>query len=225
MKSVLGNALDTILGINEEIFEDSHKRKSSLYHQWFVFIQLIQFLFVFPGAAVFKVIHKQTIEPGAFTGSGYFKRTADGGSTLAHSCEAVMARLGLWPGLKATAVVADFHCDIRSAVLQLDEEVLVKILTEPRNALVRQYQRFFEMEGATLEFSQEALTAVATKAIALDTGARALRSVMEGLMLELMYELPESKIAGARYIVTKENVDVGRKLRLADILVEKKESA
>ncbi len=112
-----------------------------------------------------------------------------------------------------------------STLGQLDEEVLVKILTEPRNALVRQYQRFFEMEGATLEFSQEALTAVATKAIALDTGARALRSVMEGLMLELMYELPESKIAGARYIVTKENVDVGRKLRLADILVEKKESA
>jgi hypothetical protein len=75
VKPILGNALDAILGIKEEIFKDSHKRKSSLYHQWFVFIELIQFLFAFLGAAVFKVIHKQAIEPGTVTGSGYLKRT------------------------------------------------------------------------------------------------------------------------------------------------------
>ncbi|QDU64401.1 ATP-dependent Clp protease ATP-binding subunit ClpX [Planctomycetes bacterium Pan216] len=73
----------------------------------------------------------------------------------------------------------------------LGESALVRILTEPKNALVRQYQKFFEMEGAELEFAPEALKAVAEMAQERDTGARGLRSMIEDMMLELLYALPE----------------------------------
>ena len=72
----------------------------------------------------------------------------------------------------------------------LDEPALVQILTEPKNALVKQYQRLFEMEGVGLSFTEDALTAIAEKAIARKTGARGLRSIMEGILLDTMYELP-----------------------------------
>jgi ATP-dependent Clp protease ATP-binding subunit ClpX len=73
---------------------------------------------------------------------------------------------------------------------ELDEEALVAILTEPKNSLVKQYERLFEMDGVELELRDEALRAVARKAIARGTGARGLRSILEGAMLEIMYELP-----------------------------------
>lgn len=76
------------------------------------------------------------------------------------------------------------------ALHDLDEGALVRILTEPRNALVRQYQQLFAFEGVRLEFEPEALTAVARKAIARGTGARGLRSVLEGLLQRPMFELP-----------------------------------
>ena len=107
----------------------------------------------------------------------------------------------------------------------LDEEALVKILTEPKNALVKQYQRFFEIEGAGLEFTRGALEAIARKAMKLDTGARALRSVIESLMTDLMYDLPEGKAAGCKYVITQELIESGRKMRLDEALAEKKESA
>ncbi|GAB4231252.1 MAG: ATP-dependent Clp protease ATP-binding subunit ClpX [Methyloligellaceae bacterium] len=72
----------------------------------------------------------------------------------------------------------------------LDEDALVKILTEPKNALVKQYQRLFEMEDVKLTFSDEALSGIARKAIERKTGARGLRSIMEGILLETMFELP-----------------------------------
>ena len=70
-------------------------------------------------------------------------------------------------------------------------DTLVSILVEPPNALLKQYQKLFKLEGATLEFHPKALQAVAKKAAAEETGARALRSVMENLMLDLMFELPD----------------------------------
>ena len=85
----------------------------------------------------------------------------------------------------------------------LDEEAMVRILTEPRNALVRQYQRLFELESATLEFTAEALRTIAKRALDRDTGARALRSIVEELMLDLMYELPEQKDKGHYEITDK----------------------
>ena len=72
----------------------------------------------------------------------------------------------------------------------LDEEALVKILTEPKNALVKQYQRLFEMEDVGLTFSDDALSSIATAAVARKTGARGLRSIMENILLDTMYELP-----------------------------------
>ena len=88
----------------------------------------------------------------------------------------------------------------------LDEEALVRILTEPKSALVRQYERLFELDGVSLEFTRDALVAVAKKAIARGGGARGLRSIMEKLMLDLMYEIP-SRSEIQKVVVTREAVD------------------
>jgi ATP-dependent Clp protease ATP-binding subunit ClpX len=80
------------------------------------------------------------------------------------------------------------------------------ILTKPRNALVKQYQRFFEMEDAELEFTDDGLHALARKALKRDTGARALRSITEELMVDLMYQLPEES-KPAKYVITRDVVE------------------
>jgi ATP-dependent Clp protease ATP-binding subunit ClpX len=84
----------------------------------------------------------------------------------------------------------------------LDEESLVRILSEPRNALVRQYQKLFEMEGAELEFHPLGLQEIARKARTRDTGARGLRSIVEEIMTDIMFELPEIESKG-KYLVTE----------------------
>ena len=92
-------------------------------------------------------------------------------------------------------------------LMPLDVDALVQIMTEPKNALVKQYRRFFEMEGAELEFSPEALVEIATKAKVKDTGARGLRSIVEDVMLEVMYELPDRKSKDKKkFLVTPEVV-------------------
>src|SRR2546423_3635003 len=83
----------------------------------------------------------------------------------------------------------------------LDEDALVRILTEPRNALTRQFAKLFEMEGAELEFTPAALREVARLAKKRDTGARGLRSIVEGFMTEVMYELPDIETKG-KFVVT-----------------------
>jgi len=88
----------------------------------------------------------------------------------------------------------------------LDESALIDILTKPKNALVRQYQKFFEMEDAELEFTEDALQALAQKALERDTGARALRSITEELMVDLMYQLPDEP-SGAKYVITRDIVE------------------
>lgn len=85
-------------------------------------------------------------------------------------------------------------------------DTLVSILVEPKNALLKQYQKLFELEGATLEFHPKALQAVAKKAAAEETGARALRSVMENLMLDLMFELPDLVKDKKDFLITEEMV-------------------
>ncbi|MCP4593919.1 MAG: ATP-dependent Clp protease ATP-binding subunit ClpX [bacterium] len=84
----------------------------------------------------------------------------------------------------------------------LDVSILVRILTEPTNALVKQYQKMFEYEGCELEFTDDALNYIAEHALERDTGARALRAVIEEFMLEIMFELPDRKKTG-RYVVTE----------------------
>jgi ATP-dependent Clp protease ATP-binding subunit ClpX len=76
---------------------------------------------------------------------------------------------------------------------ELVEEDLIRILREPKNALIKQYQRLFELEGIKLSFTEGALTAIAKKALKRKSGARGLRSVMEAAMLDVMYELPSKK--------------------------------
>jgi ATP-dependent Clp protease ATP-binding subunit ClpX len=93
----------------------------------------------------------------------------------------------------------------------LDEDALVRILTEPRNALVRQYQKLFEMEGAELEFDATALKEIARRAKERDTGARGLRSIVEEVMLDIQFELPDIE-SKSKYVVTDEVVRGERKL-------------
>jgi ATP-dependent Clp protease ATP-binding subunit ClpX len=76
------------------------------------------------------------------------------------------------------------------AVTSLDQQALINILTEPKNALVKQYKRYFSYENVELEFTEEALRAVADQAIARQTGARGLRAILEEVLLGVMYELP-----------------------------------
>ena len=92
----------------------------------------------------------------------------------------------------------------------LDEDALVNILTQPKNAPIRQYKKLFELDGVDIEFDPDALREIAKQAIKLNTGARGLRSVLENLMLELMYDIPTDKEI-KKIIITKEVVSDGKK--------------
>jgi ATP-dependent Clp protease ATP-binding subunit ClpX len=104
----------------------------------------------------------------------------------------------------------------------LDEKALVTILTEPKNALVKQYKRLFEMENVELNFTEDALNAVAKKAITRKTGARGLRSILEGILLETMFELPTFE--GVEEVVVNAEVIEGNAQPLL-IYAEKKKQA
>jgi ATP-dependent Clp protease ATP-binding subunit ClpX len=95
-------------------------------------------------------------------------------------------------------------------LMPLDRAALVRILLEPKNALVRQYQHLFSLEGAQLEFTPAALDLIAQKALDRNTGARALRAVVDELMLDLMYALPELDNAGVTYCINDDAVRAGR---------------
>ena len=91
----------------------------------------------------------------------------------------------------------------------LDEPALVKILAEPKNALVKQYQKLFEMEDVKLGFNDDALSSIARKAIDRKTGARGLRSILEGILLDTMFDLPS--MDGVDEIMVDKDVVEGRK--------------
>ncbi|MGD2093995.1 MAG: ATP-dependent Clp protease ATP-binding subunit ClpX [Phycisphaerales bacterium] len=110
-----------------------------------------------------------------------------------------------------------------TALEALDENALIDILTQPKNALSKQYKRFFEMEDAELDFTEDALHALAQKALKRDTGARALRAITEELMIDLMYQLPEEK-KPAKYVITRDIVE-GKADLFTAIQKAKKESA
>jgi ATP-dependent Clp protease ATP-binding subunit ClpX len=108
----------------------------------------------------------------------------------------------------------------------LDEEALVRILTEPKNALTRQYQKLFELDDVKLEFTEDALTEVAHLAVERKTGARGLRSILESVMMDLMYEVPSDNTIGI-CTITKDVVDkVGKpEIIYRDTTVPKKSFA
>ena len=99
---------------------------------------------------------------------------------------------------------------VTSAVHQLSREDLITILTEPRNAIVKQFQRFFGFDGIELVFSDDALKAVADKALERETGARGLRSIIEEVLLEVQFELPSRRDV-KKCVVTKETIERGVK--------------
>lgn len=94
---------------------------------------------------------------------------------------------------------------IIATLKDLDKEALIKIATEPKNALVKQYQKLLEMDDVELEFNQDALEAIVDKAIERKTGARGLRSIIEEIMRDIMFEIP-SKTNISKCIITKETV-------------------
>ena len=100
---------------------------------------------------------------------------------------------------------------VTSALTPLDEEGLVKVLSEPKNALVRQYQSLFRMEHCELDFTEGALRSIAGKALRKDTGARGLRSIIEEVMLDIMYDLPDQE-AGSKFLITDDIVEGREKL-------------
>ena len=103
----------------------------------------------------------------------------------------------------------------------LDEDALVTILTEPKNALVKQYQRLFELEDAKLSFTDDALSAIAKRAIARKTGARGLRSILEDVLLDTMFELPGMENV-EEVVVNEEAVIAFSEARAADHLCRRK---
>ena len=114
-----------------------------------------------------------------------------------------------WTGIESLvrAIVDDGSTE--SATLgDLSEAALIEILTRPKNALAKQYQRMFEREGVKLRFQEEALHAISRRAIKRKTGARGLRSIMEGILLETMFELPN--LNGVQEVVITADVVEGR---------------
>ncbi len=123
--------------------------------------------------------------------------------TLPHVAPDDLIEFGMIPELVGRLPVV-------SALTPLDDSALVRVLTEPKNALTKQYERLFAMEEASLQFTDEALKAIAKKAQARETGARGLRSIIEQVMLDIMFELPDQP-RGNRYVVNEEVVD-GRQM-------------
>jgi ATP-dependent Clp protease ATP-binding subunit ClpX len=105
---------------------------------------------------------------------------------------------------------------IITPLMPLDREAMISILTEPKNAIIRQYQYLFSIEGARLEFSRDALELIADRALSRDTGARALRAVIDEIMVPHMYHLPELENRDAVYTLTAEAID--RKTPLAQLV-------
>ena len=118
--------------------------------------------------------------------------------TLPHVAPDDLIEFGMIPELVGRLPVV-------SALTPLDEAAMIRVLTEPKNALTKQYERLFAMEEADLRFTDEALKAIAKKAQARETGARGLRSIIEKVMLDIMFDLPDQP-RGNRYVISEDIV-------------------
>lgn len=170
-------------------------------HQEFIQIDTTNILFICGGAfeGIDRVINdrigKKSIGFGAEI-QGAEKKNI--GEVLKHLLPEDLLKYGMIPEFVGRLPVI-------VTLSALDEKALVRILKEPKNALVKQYQKLFEMDNAQLEFTDEALEAIAKEAISRNTGARGLRSILEDIMTDVMYELPlRSDIT--KCVVTKEAV-------------------
>lgn len=155
-------------------------------NQDFVQVDTTNILFIVGGAfdGLEKVIRNRTERSGiGFGASVTSKEEQTTGDTFLEVEPEDLVKFGLIPELVGRLPVV-------ATLQELDEETLIKILTEPKNAVVKQFQKLFAMEGAELEILPAALKAIARKAIKRKTGARGLRSILESALLDTMYELP-----------------------------------
>lgn len=155
-------------------------------NQDFVQVDTTNVLFIVGGAfdGLEKVILNRTERSGiGFGASVSAKSQEKAGDTFKSVEPEDLIKFGLIPELVGRLPVV-------ATLAELNEETLVKVLTEPKNSLVRQFQKLFEMEGAELVITSEALHAIARKAILRKTGARGLRSILEATLLDTMYDLP-----------------------------------
>ncbi|SCE95671.1 ATP-dependent Clp protease ATP-binding subunit ClpX [Micromonospora purpureochromogenes] len=170
-------------------------------HQEFIQIDTTNVLFICGGAfaGLDQIIEARTGQGG--TGFGARLRSVSERSTddiFSQVMPEDMLKFGLIPEFVGRLPVIT---NVRS----LDRTALVRILTEPRNALVKQYQRLFELDGVELEFDEPALEAIADQAMLRGTGARGLRAIIEEVLLSAMYEVPSNPDA-ARVLITREVV-------------------
>ncbi len=155
-------------------------------NQDFLQVDTTNILFICGGAfdGLEKVIQQRTAKTGIGFNATVPGKDDRGVSDLLIEVEPEdLIKFGLIPELIGRLPVV-------ATLAQLDEEALIQILTEPKNALVKQYQALLTMEGSELEVRREALSAIAKKAIARKTGARGLRSILEGSLMDVMYDLP-----------------------------------
>ncbi|MBK5222262.1 MAG: ATP-dependent Clp protease ATP-binding subunit ClpX [Acidimicrobiia bacterium] len=155
-------------------------------HQEFIQIDTTNILFICGGAfaGVEKIIESRIGRKGVGFGADLRDRKdANLGELVAQILPEDLLKFGLIPEFVGRLPVI-------GPVENLDQEALVRILTEPKNALIKQYQRFFELEEVELEFTDDALDAVADQAMLRGTGARGLRAILEEVLLNVMYDLP-----------------------------------
>src|SRR5215213_699228 len=175
-------------------------------HQEFLTIDTTNILFVCGGAFanLDKVIERRIGHKGVGFGAEITSRhQKDTGEVFEQCLPEDLMQYGLIPEFIGRLPVS-------SAVHQLSRDDLITILTEPRNAIVKQFQRFFGFDGIELVFSTDALKAVADKALERETGARGLRSIIEEILLEVQFELPSRRDV-KKCVVTKETVERGVK--------------
>ena len=173
-------------------------------HQEFLSIDTTNILFICGGAFanLDKVIERRIGSNGIGFGAKITsKAKGDKGEVFEQTLPEDLVNYGLIPEFIGRLPVV-------SAVHQLTRDDLITILTEPRNALVKQFQRFFSFDGIELVFSDEALVSVAEKALARETGARGLRSIIEETLLEVQFELPSRRDV-KKCVVTKDTIEKG----------------
>ena len=187
-------------------------------HQEFLKIDTTNVLFILGGAfdGIEKIIQRRGTEKTVGFGAKIeSKNDTDLGKIYAKVLPEDLLKFGIIPEfIGRIPVVATLEL--------LDEDALMQILQEPKNALVKQYKKLFELDNVDLEFDEDALRAIAKKAIDRNTGARGLRSIVESVMMETMYEIP-SREDIKKVIVTKESV--ADETQPIMVLKDKEESA
>jgi ATP-dependent Clp protease ATP-binding subunit ClpX len=153
-------------------------------HQEFIQIDTTNVLFICGGAfaGLDEIIEQRIGRKSIGFGAQVSSASADE-EVFRHVLPEDLMRFGLIPEFIGRLPVV-------GAVRQLDQEMLVRVLTEPKNSLIRQYQRVFELDGVALEMTDDALEAVADLALLRGTGARGLRAILEEVLLDVMYDLP-----------------------------------